>query len=246
MRDPGMPEVAIPPLVFSDAVKKFWRVRAEQEKRQKRRGARDQGARAAVTGGKQMDGFAEKFTELVVRAGLPVEAICRRGRGIVGLPGYYRPRKEWDLVVVHGGRLLAAVELKSHVGPSFGNNFNNRVEEALGTAVDTWTAYREGAFGVKPQPWLGYLLLVEDCSGSTTVTGIPPTHFAVQDVFRDTSYLQRYVIFCRRLLLEKQYHGVCLLAARKEHATRERNYTEPDPDLGAVPFLFALLKACRV
>ena len=240
-----MAGVVIPPFVFSEAVKKFWLIRAEQERRQKQRGTADQGARAAVTGGKQMDGFAEKITELILGTSLPPEAICTRGRGIVGLPGYYRPRKEWDLVVVHAGRLLAAIELKSHIGPSFGNNFNNRVEEALGTAVDTWTAYREGAFGTKPQPWLGYLLLIEDCSGSTAVTGIPPTHFGVQEVFRDTSYLQRYVIFCRRLLLEKQYHGVCLLAARKEDAHCERNYSEPDPDLGASPFLSALLHACR-
>jgi len=239
-----MAEPVIPPFVFSEAVRRFWLVRAEQERRQKQRGTIDQGARAAVTGGKQMDGLAETLTELIVGASVPPEAICRRGRGIVGLPGYYRPRKEWDLVVAHRGRLLVAIELKSHIGPSFGNNFNNRVEEALGTAVDTWTAYREGAFGVKPQPWLGYLLLVEDCSGSTAVTGIPPTHFGVQDVFRDTSYLQRYVIFCRRLLLEKQYHGVCLLAARKEDADREDNYTEPDRDLGAVPFLSSLLHAC--
>ena len=40
------------------------------------------------------------------------------------------------------GRLLAVIELKSQVGPSFGNNFNNRTEEAIGSAVDFWTAYR--------------------------------------------------------------------------------------------------------
>lgn len=42
--------------------------------------------------------------------------------------------------------MIAAVELKSQVGPSFGNNCNNRTEEAIGTAHDFWTAYREGAF----------------------------------------------------------------------------------------------------
>jgi hypothetical protein len=51
------------------------------------------------------------------------------------LPGYYRPSKEWDLVVVCENDLVAAIEVKSQVR-SFGNNFNNRVEEALGNATD--------------------------------------------------------------------------------------------------------------
>jgi hypothetical protein len=35
------------------------------------------------------------------------------------------------------GSLVATVEVKSQVG-SFGNNFNNRVEEAIGSATDFW------------------------------------------------------------------------------------------------------------
>jgi len=61
------------------------------------------------------------------------------------LPGYFRPTKSWDLVVVSDEQLFASIEFNSHVGPSFGNNFNNRVEEALGSASDLWMAYREGA-----------------------------------------------------------------------------------------------------
>ena len=48
-----------------------------------------------------------------------------------------------------------AVEFKSQVGPSFGNNFNNRTEEAIGNAEDIWTAYREGRFGRHRAPLLG-------------------------------------------------------------------------------------------
>jgi hypothetical protein len=62
------------------------------------------------------------------------------------LPGYFRPAKEWDLLVISKNNLIASIEIKSQVGPSFGNNFNNRVEEALGNACDIWTAYREGIF----------------------------------------------------------------------------------------------------
>jgi hypothetical protein len=63
------------------------------------------------------------------------------------LPGFFRPTKDWDMLVVHEGHLIAAVEFKSQRGPSFGNNFNNRTEEAIGNATDLWTAFREGAYG---------------------------------------------------------------------------------------------------
>ena len=65
------------------------------------------------------------------------------------------------MVVVSGSNLVAAVEVKSQVG-SFGNNFNNRVEEALGNATDFWTAYGKGIFKPSQKPWLGYLFMLEE------------------------------------------------------------------------------------
>lgn len=55
---------------------------------------------------------------------------------------------------------------KTQVGPSFGNNFNNRSEEAIGSASDVWIAYREGRFG-DTRPWLGYFFLLEEHPKST-------------------------------------------------------------------------------
>lgn len=92
---------------------------------------------------------------MLVEAGLSDAAIYER-KGQVVLPGYFRATKEWDLLVVADGNLIATLELKSQVGPSFGNNFNNRTEEALGSATDLWTAHREGAFKDSIRPWLGY------------------------------------------------------------------------------------------
>ena len=106
-----------------------------------------------------MDGFIQLFTQLVAQAGLPRD--CVFGRRSVEIPGYFRPTKEWDLLVVRDGLLIAALEAKSQVGPSFGNNFNNRTEEALGSALDLWTAYREKAFLASPQPFLGYFFMLE-------------------------------------------------------------------------------------
>lgn len=80
-----------------------------------------------------MDGFSRSISKLLTEAGIEEENIFQRIS--VELPGYFRPTKEWDIVVVVDGNLIAAIELKSQIGPSFGNNFNNRTEEALGTAM---------------------------------------------------------------------------------------------------------------
>ena len=50
------------------------------------------------------------------------------------------------------GQLVTAIEFKSQVGPSFGNNFNNRVEEAIGNAADIWIALSRGALWPSPAP----------------------------------------------------------------------------------------------
>jgi hypothetical protein len=67
-----------------------------------------------------MDGFIDIFTELVRQAGIPVNCILRKK--FVELPGFFRPTKEWDLLVVRERTLIGAIEAKSQVGPSFGNN----------------------------------------------------------------------------------------------------------------------------
>jgi hypothetical protein len=191
--------------VFSNCIKEFWRTRERQDDAQKQRGQSDQGSRSAVTGGKQMDGFSRSISKLLTEAGIEVENIFQRIS--VELPGYFRPTKEWDIVVVVDGNLIAAIELKSQIGPSFGNNFNNRTEEALGTAMDIWTAYREGAFCTSPAPWLGYLLLLEDCPESRRPVGVREPHFPVFPEFIEASYAKRYELFCRKLIRERQYNS---------------------------------------
>jgi hypothetical protein len=116
------------------AVAHYWQTRAAQRRRQQENGRADQGLRSAVTGGAQMDGFIDLFTDLIVQTGVGKECIFRKKT--VELPGFFRPTKEWDLLVIKDRTLLAAIEAKSQVGPSFGNNFNNRTEEAMGSALD--------------------------------------------------------------------------------------------------------------
>ena len=150
-----------------------------------------------------MDGFIRAFTHIITEKGIHASSIYTKKR--VALPGFYRPTKDWDLLVIRNQTLIAAIEAKSQVGPSFGNNFNNRIEEALGSALDLWTAYRERAYIASPQPFLGYFFMLEDCSGSTHPVSVSEPHFRVFDDFRDASYLKRYELFCRKLVLERQY-----------------------------------------
>jgi hypothetical protein len=197
-------------------------------------------ARSAVTGGKQMDGIAATITALMVAAGVLPESIHFRRR--VTLPGFYRPTKDWDIVVKVGDDLLAVIELKSHLGPSFGNNFNNRTEEAMGSALDIWTAFREGKFAVSPAPFLGYLFLLQDCPASRTPVRVAEPHYLVFPEFRDASYVQRYELFCRKLVRERQYNAACFLLAARAAARKRPNYTEPAGDLSAAQFLLQLLR----
>ena len=193
----------------SQAIKLFWRTRDKQRKSQGRKtGQKDAGLRAAVTGGKHLDGFTDICRDLFIEAGVPEAHVYWQSKK--ELPGYYRAEKNWDLIVVANGHLLAVVEFKAQVGPSFGNNFNNRAEEALGNASDLWAAYREGAFKPSARPWLGYVFILEDCSRSRAPVKVKEPHFQVFPDFKQASYAQRYEIFLTKLLRERLYDGACL------------------------------------
>lgn len=221
------------------AVRHFWRTRARQAKAQgAKSGDRDRGARSSVTGGAHLDGFAELIRKLIVDAGVSDTAVHRRSR--VELPGYYRAEKKWDLVVVVDGRLFATVELKAQVGPSFGNNFNNRTEEALGNATDYWAAYREGAFRGSPKPWLGYLMLLEDAPGSTRSVSVAEPHFQVFDEFRDASYAKRYEILLTKMVRERLYDAASLILSPSD-AGRNGEFSEPCAELTFANFAESLV-----
>jgi len=180
------------------AVKAFWGNREEARHKQAKSGKADQGERAGVTAGKNMDGFISLVCDIVIANGL-VHADIHQKRALLTLPGYFRPTKLWDLLVIHKGQLIAAIEFKSQVGPSFGNNFNNRTEEAIGTAHDLWTAYREGAFGQQPRPFVGWLMHVEDAPKSRRPVTDKSPHFPVLDEFKGAPTSNVTTCFARNL-----------------------------------------------
>ena len=199
------------------AIRQFWGSREDAQQRQQASGKADQGERASVTAGKNMDGFITLITDLVRANGLDHAHLHQR-RAALTLPGYFRPTKLWDLLVIHDSELIAAIELKSHVGPSFGNNFNNRTEEAIGTAHDFWTAYREGAFGKQPRPFVAWLMLVEDAPTSRSPVRCKSSHFPIFEEFENASYLQRYDLLCQRLVQEQLYTTASLIASPRQAA----------------------------
>ena len=194
------------------------------------------GERANVLAGKNMDGFLEMISGLVAKNGLADAMIYTSGRPDLTLPGYFRPTKLWDVIVMDGQRLVAAIELKSHVG-SFGNNFNNRTEEAIGTACDLSTGIREGILNDQSPPFLGWLILVEDNEESRRSTQLNSKHFEVHPEFiaapealllantnkkalkpKLVGYLERYEILCRRLMQEKLYNRACVMPSPRSAA----------------------------
>ncbi len=216
------------------AVKHFWLTREKQARAQGTvSGTKDRGARAAVTGGKHMDGFVLLCRDILLDAGLAEADVFWNRR--LELPGYFRPEKRWDLLAVVQGKLLAIIEFKAQVGPSFGNNFNNRAEEALGNATDLWTAYREGAFGGSPRPWLGFVFLLEDCPRSRTPVGVKEPHFPVFPEFRDASYARRYELLLSRLLRERLYDGVSMLLTDSSKGKKGR-FSSPCAELDFATF----------
>ena len=185
-----------------------------------------------------MDGFIALLTNLVIEAGIDRSHIFHRES--LELPGYFRPTKQWDFLVVVKGQLVAALEAKSQVGPSFGNNFNNRTEEAMGSALDMWTAFREKAFGTGVRPWLGYIFLLDDCPKSQAPVSVKEPHFRVFEEFRNSSYAKRYELFCRRLILERHYDSSAFLLSGSL-AGLKGGYVEPAADLTFEKFARSLV-----
>lgn len=194
-----------------EAVMAFWGNRDKARQKQIEAGITDTSTRGLVLGGKNMDGFVALVKDLVAKNGL-AHAQIHQQRSLLTLPGYFRPTKLWDMLVMLDSRLIAAVELKSQVG-SFGNNFNNRTEEAIGTAHDLQVAYREGAFGKHARPFIGWLMMVEDAPTSRSPVRDLSPHFPVFPEFQGASYLKRYDVLCQRLVQEQLYTAASVMAS---------------------------------
>jgi Restriction endonuclease XhoI len=231
------------------AVQGYWDARLKNKEKQVESGNIDAGSRGEVTGGKQMAALEALVSDVLCEAGIRRPDV--RTQAALELPGYFRATKKWDLIVVSQNQLVLAMEFKSQAGKSIGNNVNNRSEEALGSAKDLWTAYREGRFGATaPAPFLGYFFLLEDGDNVKRPVGNKEPYFRVDPAFQGgaveakgegkfqgVTYLERYEILCRRLVLERLYNAACFVVATNARPTV---VSQPAPDLSFVRFAAAL------
>jgi hypothetical protein len=189
---------AIPQDPTQTAVSLFWQKRADQIAALADGGLAGGAARAAG----HMNGIRDLVKGIFVGAGMPEASVVYEPY----LPGYYRARKKWDMAIHYKGALVAALEFKSQVG-SVGKNINNRFEEALGTATDTWAAQTKfAAYGDVP-PWLGYVLVLrEDLETEAPARPIDAL-FSADAAFRGMSYNQRYQEMLRRFMGDNIYQG---------------------------------------
>lgn len=209
------------------AVEWFWSTQAGQAAKQRESERSTRGRRAAVLGGKQMDGFASLIEDLLIEQGVPGGSIVHNYQAT--LPGYFRPEKEWDTAVVHEGKLLAAIEFKS-IASSFGNNLNNRTEEAVGSNTDLREAYEAGVFAPSPPPWVGYLMLMADADASRSAVSVREPNFDVDDEFKGASYARRAELLCLRMVRKQIVDGAAFLLSERETGL-EGSYSEPNPEL---------------
>lgn len=213
--------------LVSLAVTSFWGTRAGSRTNKPQGGTRD-----AVVGGKNMDGFVDLVRRVVIHCGMPSESVQTRKSQLV-LPGFFRATKNWDVLVIHERRLLGVFEFKSQVG-SFGNNFNNRSEEVIGSAADLWVAHHHGAYSDGPKrsrsgvselapallnpsfmtdprpPFLAWLMLLEESDASLASVRCDSPHYQVFEEFRGASYARRYQILCERLMERQLYSAAAL------------------------------------
>lgn len=231
------------------AVETFWTVRAGGK---------------GVLGGKTLDAFADIVKD-VVKSSLANATVCSRGC-IAEVPGFFRPHKSWDLLVIDEAKLIAAIEFKSQVG-SIGNNFNNRTEEVLGSSLDLQTAIEEKAFGLEANVFSGYIIVVEDSSASRANPRIKMKYFPVMEGFladegergvtyvpkadgtypnaKGISYIERYDMMCKRLMMKKMYTATAVITSPKPEVGVSRCYDHISKETSIEAFLIKLSKHCE-
>jgi hypothetical protein len=170
---------------------------------------KDVGRRGALTSGRHLQSFVDLIRQIVVANGLPETDVLTTGE-MVTIPGFFRATKSWDLLVMHRGLLVAAIELKS-MGSSFGNNLNNRAEEILGQCLDFIKAHEHRLYRDSPRPFLGYCVLLADEPAVHRRVAVSSPHYPVVPEFASASYVDRFGLLCSRMVEEELYSEACLL-----------------------------------
>jgi hypothetical protein len=221
---------------FADAIRGYWQTKANQKA-----ASTSEGTSKDVRAGKHMDPFEDLIRKVVEDAGIELDP---QPETKIYLPGYYRETKSWDVVMQYKGHVLAIVEAKSQ-GTSLANNFNNRVEEAIGQAADIWKAHERGFLVSGMRPWVGYLMIVNQ-----TAKTIAPKHLAkgktipagmrIDEHFDGMSFAERYAEAFGRLDQERMLDATCVAITADEDS-----YSYPNQWLSFNGFAAQLWGRCR-
>lgn len=248
--------------IFQKAIRHWWASKKSATPKNAQGGARD-----ANLHGKTMDGFALAIRDFLIGLNVKSEHIFAGGHLSTSpsiLPSYFRPSKNWDLIVLANSRfhsakgdegepvLYAATEFKSQ-DKSIGNNQNNRLEESLGNATDFWATYQhDGFLRQLPRPWLGYLFVGKyDPASDGKAVKIKQPHFEAMPPFRLTdsaqresydgpSYAERYKIFMKQCVGSRLYDAAAFIVTDETIASKKVNHRVPLPEFGAANFLRSL------
>ena len=208
---------------FEQAVLGIWDARLKAAALRTAKGIKDESRRSGVLAGKHLDAVAAVIGAVFVDAGMPGSSVFFKRNDVV-LPGYFRATKQWDILVVHKGQMVAAVELKSMLG-SVGNNLNNRMEESIGSAKDLQEAAESGLMG-DMHPWVGYAYILEDLPDAQEPVKVMETHFKVDPQFSQASYERRLELYLKRLVMKKLYDAAWFAVANPTTRTVREPSTE--------------------
>lgn len=76
-------------------------------------------------------------------------------------------------------------------------------------------------------PFLGYLMLLEDCPKSTKGVRVDEANFKIFPEFVNSSYAKRYELLIERLVAEKLYTSGCLMLSDRIAGAEQGTYSYP-------------------
>lgn len=81
--------------------------------------------------------------------------------------------------------------------------------------------------------------MLEDCDASNRPVKVKEPHYKVFPEFIGASYMKRYELFCRKLVLERHYTSAVFITSKSDLGL-DGIYNEPAHDIGITKFATAL------
>ncbi|WP_030170283.1 PaeR7I family type II restriction endonuclease [Spirillospora albida] len=193
------------------ALQQWVSVRHEQMVKSQAGGNAQEGSRSAVTGGAHLDGLNRLVLDEIEATGAAGLEIRTHRKAT--LPGFYRPTKAWDLLVLQQGSPVLVVEYKSMNG-SEGRNLNNRADEIFGMAEDLRQAELNGLL---PKNLRRAYVFVMGLTPESLSPRKSPTAFGGADpLFAGRSYFERAAIMCQRMRDSGLFHMTWAIGVKED------------------------------